>query len=64
MPILRGTYTDYKFIGYDKTDNLPKLLKAIKSKEGEDKNILERIYKGVKQRETIQLPSGNYKGVK
>ncbi len=55
LPLLRGAYKNYVFVGYDKTDNLEKLVKAIESREGEDKQILQRIYKGVDERKTAGL---------
>jgi len=55
LPMLRGAYKDYVYVGYDKTDNLEKLVKAIESREIEDKQILQRIYKGVEQRKAKQL---------
>ena len=55
LPMLRGTYKNYVFVGYDKNGNMEKLLKAVLSREGEDKQILKRIYKGVEDRKTTEL---------
>ncbi len=40
LPILRGTDKEYKFIGYDKSDNLLKVLKVIQKREEQDKRVL------------------------
>jgi len=55
LPMLRGTYENYVYVGYDKTDNIKKLLNAVLSREREDKQVLQRIYKGVEDRKTTEL---------
>jgi len=42
-PMLSGMYPDYKFIGYDKSDNLENVLLQITQKENSDRKILNMI---------------------
>jgi len=42
-PMLSGMYPDYKFIGYDKSDNLKNVLLQITQKENSDRKILKMI---------------------
>jgi len=55
LPMLRGEHEDYKFIGYDKTDNLEKLLKAIKSREQDNTKILRQIEPETGNRRIMQF---------
>ena len=43
LPLIRGVYKDYVYVGYDKTDNLPKLLEAVLSREEQGGKVLPGI---------------------
>jgi len=41
--MLRGTYEDYVFVGYDRTDNLKKIEAVIRHEESRENNILKIV---------------------